>query len=388
MQRQFIIPRYDWLVDRQSTQASYTCLGDISRGIQVSMELKSTLPAAKVSALAVPAIDMSTVGTFLTGISRINAEDVFTKSFRLIPQKLLELVERPLIQLSIKVASAAFLYADLGQILDGINPKGHLPDGFGETMVHVSHKPFLPSCQAVEFPLRRSGAFRLKLLAEIRIFCSNVLHLLRIKKAIVRTDDKIDNALINAENVALLLGGRFRFNGHMQKERIITIGERATFDVPIAILMIVFWEHKGRFNPAINCSKTSLLAIQPNGQDPLIIPNCGIGFEIGEFLELDTAEGFTRNIPGASSQTSWQVKLVPNWIIRSIMDSPFTTCLMLEPPLSTIVSSMIKLFNCTKKGRIFLKGEIKFKFEGSLHIHIFALIGKKRIMVYPQFLPH
>jgi hypothetical protein len=139
-------------------------LGNILSRIEIRMELQSAFPASERTPVAIPAICMPTVGAFLARITGIHAEHLITQGFRLIAQELFELRDCPRMELPIEVFPTSFLDTDLSQVLDGEHAKSHPDDGFSETMVHISHKPFLPSSETAEFPFGRTGALRLKLL--------------------------------------------------------------------------------------------------------------------------------------------------------------------------------------------------------------------------------
>jgi hypothetical protein len=100
----------------QPAQARYTSLSDISRSIEVSMEFKPTFAATESRAFTVPLVGMPAVGTLLRGVPGIHQENVLSKSLSFVPDKLLKLVERPAIELSIKLLTSSLLDSDLAQI--------------------------------------------------------------------------------------------------------------------------------------------------------------------------------------------------------------------------------------------------------------------------------
>ena len=76
-----IITRNVWLVYSQPAIFRSTEDSNIPGSIEVSMQTKSTLNTLKRIAFAISLVDMSTVRTFLTGISRINGNNRFINCF-------------------------------------------------------------------------------------------------------------------------------------------------------------------------------------------------------------------------------------------------------------------------------------------------------------------
>jgi len=126
-------------------------------------------------------------------------------------------------------------------------------DSLTDTVVHISHKLFLSSCKVFKFPLGRTSAFGLELLAEIGISSSDIFHLFGTEELVIGANCEIDNPPINHKNFLILLfRGRLLLNRHMEKERTISISEGATLDFPIKILVVMFSKNKGGLDSSIN----------------------------------------------------------------------------------------------------------------------------------------
>ena len=76
----------------QPTQARYTRLSYISRSVEVGMEFKATFTTTESRTFAVPFISMPAVRALLRSVSGIHKQNVLSKGFSFITDKLLECI--------------------------------------------------------------------------------------------------------------------------------------------------------------------------------------------------------------------------------------------------------------------------------------------------------
>lgn len=149
--------RYIRLVDGQPTQARYTCLSNVTSSIEVSMELEPALSALERRPFPVPLVGMPAHRTLLRSVPGIHQENLLPECLGLVPEELLQFVERPGVQLPVERFAAPFLDTDLAQILESEDRKVRIGNLLRDTMVGVSHKPSFPSGNPAEFPRCRPG---------------------------------------------------------------------------------------------------------------------------------------------------------------------------------------------------------------------------------------
>ena len=82
------------------------------------MEFKTAFTASESRTIAVPFIGMRTFGTLLRSVPGIYEEDVLSKSFSLVSNKLFKLIERPAVELAIEFLTSTFLDSDFARIFE------------------------------------------------------------------------------------------------------------------------------------------------------------------------------------------------------------------------------------------------------------------------------
>ena len=80
------------------------------------MEFKTTFTATESRPFAVPFVGMSTIRALLRSVSGIHKENMLAKRLGFVTEKLLKLVERPIIELAVKLFALSLLNSDLAQI--------------------------------------------------------------------------------------------------------------------------------------------------------------------------------------------------------------------------------------------------------------------------------
>ena len=79
------------------------------------MEFKPTFAATVGRTFAIPIVGMPAFRTLLRGVPGIHKENMLSESFCFVPDKLLKLVERPVVELSVELRSSSLLNSDLAQ---------------------------------------------------------------------------------------------------------------------------------------------------------------------------------------------------------------------------------------------------------------------------------
>ncbi len=343
------------------------------------MDLKTTITATVRTTIPIPFVSVSTFGTFLTGISRVNRNNLFTQSFRFVADKLFKLIETPVVEFPVKVLSSAFINSDAGQIFKGNHIKGHIDNFFCNTMVNISHKPSFLSANLLEKTFSRFGAFGLEFFPQICVLGSCVLDLFAVKKDIVGTYCDIDNTSVDTNNSITGWLRRFRSDYHMQIKNIISdvISKCGTSGFPINILFVVFGNTERYLNPSIYGCNSGKPVFKNNTDNSLVIPDCRIWSALWKSLELNTFESFASHIPCTLNKRRWEFRMSSsNVFVSSIMDRYLRMCTFFKPVFSNFVEYLIEKYNCLHEAFFVFIRQLKFQFKGSIHIHILNTILK------------
>ena len=261
--------RYDWLVGKQPAQARYTRLSDVTRGVEVRMQLKAALSTTEGRTVTVSSIGVPTMRALLTAIPRVHEDDLLTQCFSLVSEKLFELIECPAVELPVESLAPTLLNPYALQVLEGENTIGRTGNLFTNAVVHISHKPFLPSAQAFELPLSGAGAFRLEYLSEVGVLCPDILHLPGIEKSVIGADGDIHDASIYSEDFPPHRLGTLFLYSSVEEECAISVGEGGRFNLPIEVLFVVPWQDERGFYPAADGSYAHFFTAQPDVYHPL-----------------------------------------------------------------------------------------------------------------------
>jgi len=105
------------------------------------MEFKPTFAATEEISFTISFVDMSAFRTFLRGVPGIHKENMLSESFCFVLDKLLKLVERPAVELSVELLSPSLLNSDLAKIFKSKHHVFRVCDLLRYAMVDVSHKP-------------------------------------------------------------------------------------------------------------------------------------------------------------------------------------------------------------------------------------------------------
>lgn len=203
------------------------------------MYIKTTRTMVRI-AFPVTLLNVSTFGTFLRGISRINVNNGFTKSLCFVFKKLCKLVETPIVEFPVKFLSFSGLDSNTCQVFESKDIMWHVNYGFRYTVINIRHKPFLFSAKFFKMSFSRLSAFGLQLFTEISILASNIFNLFSIKENIVRADCNIYDTPVNTKNFTTGTFRRFFSENNMQEENVLSaiVVQCGTSNFPINILLI------------------------------------------------------------------------------------------------------------------------------------------------------
>ena len=98
------------------------------------MELKPAFPAPERRPFPVSFVGMPTHRTLLRGVSGINEDNLLSRSLGLVPKKLFQFGERPVVQVPVELRTSPLLNSDLREVFESedLRLRGAWGGGSGE----------------------------------------------------------------------------------------------------------------------------------------------------------------------------------------------------------------------------------------------------------------
>lgn len=344
------------------------------------MEVKSTIMTQEIGAVTVPLVDVPTYGALLRCVSGINENHSLAKSFGLVPNEPLQLIEAPVVELPIELLAFSLLHSYLAQIFEGEHSIASVNNGLSYAMIHVSHKPSFPSAHLFELSLGGSGAFGLKFCSKLGILSSDVLHSLAIEELVVRANRYVLDASVDAKDFDIT-NDRWigRLYGHMEIEvlGVSTIRQRGTLDGPSKIRQIAVRDMKGRLDSSTSGCNGSNAVNHVHSGHSLIVPHGCKKLPLRECFALLGLEGFTGAVPCSLNKAGWKTPRLPDELVRRFMVLHFVPSMVLKPPLGTGVECLRILPHCVKELGSILDGGSELEGQATYHIQMMIPLIEK-----------
>ena len=165
------------------------------------MEFKATFAATESRTFTVSFVGMPTVRALLRSVSSIHKQNMFSKSLSFVADKLLKLVESPIIELAVEPFASSLLNSDLAQIFKSKYSIFRVYNLLGYTVVNISHKPSFLTGHSLKLAFGRAGAFGLQLFTKMGITGTPILDLLGVEKSVIRADCNINYPAIYPKDI-------------------------------------------------------------------------------------------------------------------------------------------------------------------------------------------
>lgn len=370
--------RYIWPVDRRPAQNRYTVLGNVTGSIEISMDFKPTFTTKKRGTLTIAFVNMAANRTLLRSVPSIDRNNLLTKSLGLVPDKLFQFKERPVVEFSVELLTATFLNSDLSQVFKGEYRKWRLYNLLRDAMVNISHKPSFSTRQLTEFPCCRTSAFGLQISTQFRVPRSNFLNRFGIKKPVIRTDCNVNNTPVNPKNCLFrnkFRGMRFKLAVQIKRIVILTKRQCRRFDFPCQIWSVIFRNTERDFNPSIGCCDSRVSRSQKDVDNTGIVSHCRILFTKRFELTFYRFQRFTSNISRALYQRGREVgNRLSNIVIGSIMAVDFANRMGFETPRGTNVKCHGIISHGFQERFARIRRNIQFQLNCPNHIHILHIL--------------
>ena len=301
------------------------------------MEFKTTFTATESRTFAVPFVGMPTVRALLRSVSSIHKENVLSKSFCFVTDKLLKLVERPVIELAVKLFASSLLNSDLAQIFKSKYSVFRVHNLLGYAVIGISHKPSFLAGHSLKLAFGRTGAFGLQLFSKIGITSAPIFDLLGVVKRVIRANCDIHDTAIYSENANVCnLLWITTFQRHMQIENLVStiIRNCGGLDSPFKVITVMRRNEEGSFDSSFGAGNCRQAVDQVHGNNSLVVPHCRKWLSFWKCFTFDCFQSFASTISGTLNQGRRQFwnaltgKLVScvvifNLIPRLVLESPF-----------------------------------------------------------------
>ncbi len=339
------------------TEIRFTNLGNIPSSIEVSMYLKSAFNAVERIAFPIAPVNMPAVRTFLAGISGVYGYNRFAISFGFIPEKLLKLIETPVIKFSGELNSlSSALYSYAVQILNSKQIERHSHNLLRDIVINPGYKPFFFSANLAKKSFSGTSAFALEFRSKICVLCPHVFDWFAVEKHIIGSYCNINYPSINPKNiVSFNRCRRLLSDSYMQIKNILlpVIFNRGCSQFPIKILPVIF-----------------------DIANPLIIPDSREGLIFRKFLKFNTFKSFTGNISDSLQDRAGKFRILfTNIILSSMVNRYFAACAVLKTVPGNLIKYLIAKNHSLSEGFFAFLRQFQFKFNRSIHIHILQLIN-------------
>ena len=301
------------------------------------MEFKTTFTATESRAFTVPFVGMPAVRALLRSVSSIYQENVLSKSLSFVADKLLKLVERPVIELAVKLFTSAPLDSDFAQIFKSKYIVFRVHNLLRYAVIGISHKPSFLTGHSLKLAFGRSGAFRLQLFTKIGITSTPIFDPLGVEKSIIRADCNINYPAIYSKNFEICnLLRVVVLKGYMQIEHLISaiIRDRRGLDSPTKVISAIRWYKERCLDSTCNACNCRDSVNEVHRGNSLIISHRGERLTFWKDFTFDRFQSFTGAISSSLHQRGRKIRnalasklvgciVVIDLIPGLILESPF-----------------------------------------------------------------
>lgn len=316
--------RYDWQVDGLPVQQGFAELGDVSCGIEVSVEAEPTLLTLEYVSVSVSSFDVPADATFLAGVPWVYEDDVLSEGFRFIGEKSLELAEAPVSEKSVESPSVC-LRSLYFQVFQSEGVRVRLNNTFAKAVVDVSDKPVFPPAETFQMSLCGTGAFRLETAFQPLVFSLHSPYLAAVEELTVTGDYGIGNSPVNTENVVRFNGmGRFGFGVEVQKYLAVFVTQSCARDGPPGITFEVSWDVNWDLEPSIYGRKGNDSFFESGSKRSGVVAYPAEGFFHGQYFQSFPFQHIGSLITSRANEAGLEErKLLPDFFVCKVVNFEF-----------------------------------------------------------------
>jgi len=385
------------VVDGHPAHTRYTCVGDVPGSVEISMEFKSTVPASEVRSLAVPLVDMPAPGAFLRGIPGVYEDHALACGFRLVPDELFKLIERPVAQFPVEFLAPPALHAYLAQVFESKHRVPGVNYLFRDAVVGISHKPSFPSAYLAHLALCGSGAFGLKFCPDVFVPIADVTNSPRVEEGIVGTDRDVFNPTVYPEDTPAFdpedtptfdRMRSLRFHLNVQEKLLCPaiVRENGALDRPsIYVPSVAAGGDKFCANSSSGCCNGSKPVEQAHPDDSLVVSNRRERLSFRKTSTLRRFQSVARAIARSLNKRRWEIRYrSPNDPVRGGVVPDLVAGMVVKPPTSRRVECDSVRSHRVQHQRHRTPWQPEFNSYRAYHTHMLNVMQEKDFETSPE----
>jgi len=301
------------------------------------MEFKTTFTATESRTFTIPFVGMPAVRALLGSVSSIHKENMLSDRFSLIADKLFKLVERPAIELAVKLFTSSLLDSDLAQIFKSKYSVFRVHNLLRYAVIDISHKPSFLTRHSLKLAFGRMGAFGLQLFAKIGITSTPIFDLLGVVKPVIRADCNINYTTVYSKNIKRRDFHRIAMlKRYMQIENLVStiIRDCGGLDNPFKVIIVMRRNEEGGLDSSFGAGNCRQAVNQVHGNNSLVVPHCRERLSFWKCFTFNSFQSFASAISCSLYQRGGKIgdtlasKLVGcivviDFIPRLILSTPF-----------------------------------------------------------------
>ena len=324
-------------------------------------------------------IDATTYRTGAGGISWINQAYENTGEFRLVFDKLPQLIESPRVMLSPLAMANRDSVSDTAQVFQSDTPSSVFSLGnntLADNVINVGSKAFLFFAALLEKSFRRFRIFGLKFGSKFGMSFSQAVHLgARVGLAIGVSGD-IDNAKVYSKKLGRVTFWRFlNFAGLEEVEVAVPINQvgfptemAEHFQLPIS-------GNKRNLQPAIKCpDRNKLVGCLPR-EDTLIVSNASVSVKSSFNTPVDFV-GIRHLCQDPNDYLSREIKPITDVVVKNVVQVILAKSLYLPSMVTDIVGGIIHRLQSRKQGFMLFFSRLQLNLGNQLHTCIITYYSR------------
>lgn len=314
--------------------------------------------------------NMVTDATHLTGIGRVEHNNGNARQFRLVADKLEQLVKRPVMQIATLFASGPYPFADAIEIFKSDAASGALRFFYNllaDGVVKPSCKAFLFASQSPAYTICGFGSFLLQAATLAKTTVPNAQNLRAAVLLTVGIGCDVHNSKVNTDILGdIHLVGCLNVAGGEKIKDAIDISKVGFSVSGLQQLPLTLTADKGNGLPTAHRPDANGLLVYPPTQDTVIVGEGGSQFEdtfpfaVENIGVLDFANTAHRHLRR-------EVKFCAHIIVDKVMQWHASKNLVLPRLLADVVASMIGRFKREFQRLVLRLGWFKFDFGCEFH---------------------
>jgi len=343
---------------------------DVDRRDMVGMASVTTANTPEqVSLRSILPIFHPTGGADMASSSRVDRDHLDSLEFRLVLDKLPELVETPRMQTATLRPTSRDPASDSLEVFKGypsLGAFGLSHNLLGNDMVHVPLEPRLFARETLEMTLRALGSTALKISFESGISFPDFINLFsRVVSPITIVGEILQPEIYPKRSDRIIRRFFWGVDGSCEVENAISEEEVCLTFEAIHSSLLVFSYSDGYLDTAFEGEYRGVFEALP-AEDPLVVDHCTVGSELAEYI-LVPFVGLDDLADSPDSHLGTEPVLFPDPIIDELVESPVIGESVVVGYLGYVVAGLVEPLHGLKQKAVLFIVWGEFHQERKLH---------------------